>query len=175
MLKNAVFDCEQLGTCSVTCPGPHKSLLDAISERCGCTLEWYLHSKLMQNIFAFFLYVFMNIARISFFSGITRLLWKQIYPDRFTVSATCDSGGSLVTSSNVSGPSHKDLIVAIQTNSKGAQNSELSREFRAKLNRCLRNFFATGIALLIVSAFANGVWIYALTVTSQPLIPYVWQ
>jgi hypothetical protein len=175
MIKSAVFDCEQLETCSVTCPGPHKSLIDAISERCGCTLEWYLHSKLMQNIFAFFLYVFMNIARISFFSGLTRLLWKQIYPDRFTLLATCDSEGSLVTSSKVSGPTHENLIIAIQTRSKGAESSELSREFRAKLNRCLRTFLATGIALLLVSALANGLWLYALAVTSQSLIPHVWQ
>lgn len=175
MMKSAIFDCEQLGTCSVTCPGPHKSLVGSISERCGCTLEWYFHSKLMQNTFAFFVYVFMNIARTLFFSGITRLLWKQIYPDRLTVSATCNSEGSLVTSSKVKGTSRENLIVAIQTRSKGEENSELSREFRAKLKRCLRNFFATGILLLIFSALANGVWIYALLVTSQSLVPHVWQ
>ena len=174
-IKTAVFDCEQLGTCSVTCPGPHRSLLDGISQRCGCTLEWYGHSKLMQSIFAFFVFVFMNIARITFFSGLTRLLWRQIYPGRFTVSATCDSDGAIVTSSNARGSSHKDFIIAIQAKSKGTEDNQLSREFHSKLSRCLRNFYTTGIVLLLVSVLANGVWIYALLVTSQSLIPHVWR
>ncbi|KAL7541319.1 hypothetical protein ACHAXR_010802 [Thalassiosira sp. AJA248-18] len=178
IIKEAVFDCEQLGTCSVTCSGPRKRLLAAASERCGCTLEWYLHSKLMGSTFAFLLYVFMNIARVSFFSGITRLLWKHIYPERFTVSATCDSEGSLVTSSNISGTSHEDLINAIQTRSsinRGLNRRDLSKELRTKLDNCLRNFHATGLALLLGSLLANGVWIYALAVTSQTLTPHVWR
>lgn len=176
-IENAVFDCEQMGTCSVSCPGPRKGLLRAASERCGCTMEWYIHSKWMASTFAFLLYVFMNIARVSFFSGITRLLWKHIYPERFTVSATCDSEGSLVTtSSKVSGTSHKDLINAIQTSSKtggDASRRNLSRELHAKLDRCLRSFYATGVALLLGSLLANGVWIAALAVTSQTLTPHV--
>lgn len=175
IIENAVFDCEQLGSCDVTCSGPRKNVLNDASERCGCTVEWYLHSKWMGTTFAFLLYVFMNIARVSFFSGITRLLWKQIYPERFTVSATCDSEGSLVTSSKVSGTSHEDLINAIQTRgSKSDNNHMLSKTLHAKLDQCLRNFYVTGVALLLGSLLANGVWIYALTVTSQNLAPHIW-
>ena len=171
-----MFDCEQLGSCDATCSGPRKNVLNDASERCGCTVEWYLHSKWMGTTFAFLLYVFMNIARVSFFSGITRLLWKQIYPERFTVSATCDSEGSLVTSSKVSGTSHEDLINAIQTRgSKSDDNHMLSKTLHAKLDQCLRNFYVTGVALLLGSLLANGVWIYALTVTSQNLTPRIWQ
>jgi len=178
VIENAVFDCEQLATCSVTCPGPRKGLLRAASERCGCTVEWYLHSKWMSTTFAFLLYVFMNVARVSFFSGITRLLWKHIYPERFTVSATCDSGGSLVTSSKVSGTSHEDLMNAIQTSSKTAGDStrhQLSRELHSKLDHALRSFYVTGVIFLLGSVLANGVWMYALAVTSQTLTPHVWR
>ena len=111
-------------------------------------------------------------------SGITRLLWKQIYPERFTVSATCDSEGSLVTPSKISGTSHEGLINAIQTRSKAdgvANNRELSKELHAKLQSCLRSFYATGVSLLLGSLLANGVWIYALAVTSQTLTPNIWQ
>jgi len=176
IIDNAVFDCEQLAECTVTCLGPRKNLLDSASERCGCTIEWYLHSKWMGTTFAFLLYVFMNIARVSFFSGITRLLWKHIYPERFTVLATCDSAGFLVTSSSkVSGKSHEDLINAIQTRSKAVDNNHtLSRELHTKLDRCLRNFYLTGFALLLGSLVANGVWLYALGVTSQSFTPYIW-
>ena len=175
ILENAVFDCEQLGTCSVTCPGPRKSLLDEASERCGCTVEWYLHSKWMGTAFAFLLYVFMNIARVSFFSGMTRLLWKYIYPERFTVFATCNSDGLLVTSAKVSGTSHDDLINSIQTRSKAGVKNELSKELHIKLDRCLRSFYVNGVILLLGSCVANGVWIYALVVTSQSMTPHIWQ
>eukprot|EP00580_Thalassiosira_gravida_P018621 CAMPEP_0201663870 /NCGR_PEP_ID=MMETSP0494-20130426/5522_1 /ASSEMBLY_ACC=CAM_ASM_000839 /TAXON_ID=420259 /ORGANISM="Thalassiosira gravida, Strain GMp14c1" /LENGTH=991 /DNA_ID=CAMNT_0048142543 /DNA_START=479 /DNA_END=3451 /DNA_ORIENTATION=+ len=162
IIEDAVVDCEQLGTCSITCPGPRKRLLKSASERCGCTMEWYLHSKWMGSTFALLLYVFMNVARVTFFSGITRLLWKYIYPERFTLLATCDSDGSLVTtSSKVSGTSHEDLISAIQTRSKAdasVNTQELSRELHAKLRNCLRSFYTTGVALLLGSVFANGVW-----------------
>ena len=176
IIKNAVYDCEQLGTCSVTCPGPRKRLLNGVSERCGCTVEWYLHSKWMGSTFAFLLYIFMNIARVSFFSGVTRLLWKHIYPQRFTVLATCDMEGSLV--SKISGTSHADLINAIQTRSKvtgDRVSRELSKKLHAKLDRGLRSFYVTGVLLLLGSLLANGAWIYALFVTSQSLTPHVWQ
>ena len=173
-LTNAIFDCEQLKACNVTCPGPHKRFLHAVIERCGCTIEWYLHSKWMGGAFAFFLYTLMNIARVAFFSGVTRLLWKHLYPDRFAVWTTCDSKGSLVTASKVHGVSHEDLIHAIQSKSNGVDR-QTTKELHDKLNRCLRNFFATGIAMLLGSAVANGGWICALFFVSHSVTPHVWQ
>jgi hypothetical protein len=174
VINDAVFHCDELKTCNVTCPGPHKGFLNAIIERCGCTFEWYLHAKWLGGAFAFLIYTFMNIARVSFFSGVTRLLWKQIYPDRFTVMATCDSKGSLVTASKVNAISHEDLINAIQSKSKDVDR-EVTRELHAKLNRCLRNFFVSGAVFLLGSAVANAIWICALYFVSQSLTPYVWQ
>lgn len=173
-ITNAIFDCDSLKACNVTCPGPHKGFLSAVIERCGCTFEWYLHSKWMGGAFAFFIYTLMNIARISFFSAVTRLLWKQIYPDRFTLLATCDSKGSLVTTSKVNGVSHEDLIHAIQSKSNGADR-EITKELHDKLNRCLRNFFATGIVSLLGSAVASGGCVCALLFVSHSLTPSVWQ
>jgi hypothetical protein len=174
VLNNAIFDCDNLKACNVTCPGPHKGFLNAVIERCGCTFEWYLHSKWMGGAFAFLIYTLMNIARVSFFSGVTRLLWKHIYPDRFTILATCDSEGSLITASKVNGVSHEDLINAIQSKSNGADR-EITKELHAKLNRCLRNFFATGVVLLLGSAVVNGMWMCALFFVSHSLTPSVWQ
>lgn len=178
-VEHAVFDCEHLATCSVTCPGPRKQLIDSASERCGCTLEWYLHSKWMASTFAFLLYVFMNVARVSFFSGITRLLWKYLYPEQFTVSVTCNSEGTLVApSSKIGGTSHADLIGAIQTQSQPGRNGTdqyLTKELHAKLARCVKNYYATGGILLLGSLVANGIWIYALVVTTQTLTPNVWR
>ena len=84
----------------------------------------------------------------------------------------------MVTPSKISGISHEGLINAIQTRSKAdgvANNRELSKELHAKLQSCLRSFYATGVALLLGSLLANGVWIYALAVTSQTLTPNIWQ
>ncbi|KAL7456485.1 hypothetical protein ACHAWC_007981, partial [Mediolabrus comicus] len=118
ILSDAIFDCESVPICSIECEQPRKPLLNTVCERCGCTLEWYLHSQWMGTALAFIIYLCMNIARVLFFAGLTRLLWKQIHPERFTVVATCNSDGALVTSKHVSGNSHQDLILAIQTQSK---------------------------------------------------------
>ena len=133
-----------------------------------------MHSVWIGKTLSLLLYVLMNVAQVSFISGITRLLWKHVYPEMFTVMATCDSKGSLVPRSKISGASHEGLIHAIQTRSipdGSADDGELSKELHAKLRRCLRNFSVTGITLLMVSLCANGLWIYALTVTSQTLTP----
>lgn len=168
-INDATFDCEQVATCSVTCPEPRKPLLRASSMRCGCAVEWYLHSKWMGTTFAFLLYVFMNMARVMFFSGITRLLWKRLHPARFTMLATCDLNGSLVTSSKISGKSHQDLVNAIQIRSKAGP---VAKELGARLRSCVRNFYITGAGLLLGSIVANGVWIYALTLSTQTLTPH---
>ena len=182
-IKDAVFDCEVLPSCSVTCSGPSKEKLNTATEQCGCTLEWYLHSKWMGTALAFLLYLLMNIARVFFFSGLTRLLWKRIYPDRFTVLVTCDSEGAVVTASRTSGASHEDLISAIQIRSSfpnhkvydGENLEELSKELHAKLGRILRNFYITGASFLMGSLVFNGIWIYLVVVTSQSLTPRFWK
>ena len=179
ILNDAIFDCESIPTCSTDCVPPRKALLNVACEQCGCTLEWYLHSQWLGTALAFIIYLCMNVARFLFFAGLTRLLWKQIYPKRFTVMATCNSEGSLVTSTHFSGNSHQDLILAIQTQSKSQEEKpshhELSAELNAKLNRCMRNFYRVGAALLVGSFVVNFAWITFVVTTSRSITPSVWQ
>ncbi len=185
ILNDAIFDCESIPTCSIECELPRKELLNEASERCGCTLEWYIHSQWLGTALAFVIYLCMNIARVLFFAGLTRVLWKQIHPERFTVVATCNSDGALVTSSHVSGNSHHDLMLAIQTKSNRSlddeaddeetSQDELSATLNAKLDRCTRNFYRVGVALLVASFAVNVVWLSFVFLTSRSLVPRVWQ
>ncbi|KAL7499784.1 hypothetical protein ACHAWT_007898 [Skeletonema menzelii] len=180
ILSDAIFDCESIPTCSVECELPRKQMLNDASEQCGCTLEWYIHSQWLGTALAFVIYLCMNIARVLFFAGLTRILWKQIHPERFTVVATCNSDGALVTSSHVSGNSHHDLMLAIQTKSnkspdETASQHELSTALNAKLNRCIRNFYRVGTALLVASFLFNVLWLSFVLLTSRSLTPRVWQ
>eukprot|EP00986_Skeletonema_menzelii_P012157 scaffold6547_cov144-Skeletonema_menzelii.AAC.2 len=180
ILSDAIFDCESIPTCSVECELPRKQMLHDASEQCGCTLEWYIHSQWLGTALAFVIYLCMNIARVLFFAGLTRILWKQIHPERFTVVATCNSDGALVTSSHVSGNSHHDLMLAIQTKSNKSQDEtasqrELSTALNAKLNRCIRNFYRVGTALLVASFLFNVLWLSFVLLTSRSLTPRVWQ
>ncbi|KAK1744421.1 hypothetical protein QTG54_004954 [Skeletonema marinoi] len=179
ILNDAVFDCESIPTCSIECEPPRKQLLNDASERCGCTFEWYIHSQWMGTALAFVIYLCMNIARVLFFAGLTRILWKQIHPERFTVVATCNSDGALVTSTHVSGNSHQDLMLAIQTKSNKSQDeatshNELSATLNAKLDRCIRNFYRVGVALLVASIVVNMMWLSFVLLISRSLTPRVW-
>lgn len=125
----------------------------------------------------------MNATRLFFIAGLTRLMWKFIYPNRFTVLATCDSSGGLVTTSNRRVVSHDDLIKAIQVRSfssrqKGDEDEEsrnLSKELRAKFDRSLNNYYITGAIFITISLLACGVWVYVVVVVSQSLTPRVFR
>ncbi|KAL7434649.1 hypothetical protein ACHAXM_004243 [Skeletonema potamos] len=180
ILSDAIFDCERIPTCSIECELPRKKLLNDSSELCGCTLEWYIHSQWMGTALAFVIYLCMNIARVLFFAGLTRVLWKRIHPERFTVMATCNSDGELVTSKRVSGDSHQDLMLAIQTKSNTSRDEptshhELSATLHAKLDRCIRNFYRVGVALLVASFIVNLAWLTFVMLTSRSLTPRLWQ
>lgn len=181
-ISDAIFDCEELASCEITCGEPRREVLTPATEKCGCAVEWYLHSEWLGTSLAFLLYFFMNMSRLFFISGITRLLWKYIYPERFTVLVTCDSNGGLVTSSKDVYASHDDLFKAIRVRSVSSRQKDsddeerlLSRDLRAKLSRSLNNFYIFGAAQIVVALVATGVWVYIVVVVSQSLTPRVWR
>ena len=176
VINDATFDCNNLETCPETCPKPRSNLLKATGEYCGCTIEWYLHAKWMGTALAALLYVFMNAARVFFFSGLSRVLWKHLYPDRFTVLASCDSGGSLITySSGRRGSRHENILRAIKTRTFEGTSKGTSGTLRRKVDSCLRQFYTRGFALVLASLVANAAWIYILSVAAQPLRPSIWR
>jgi len=182
-INDSIFNCDTLPPCNVKCTGPRKTRIKSASDQCGCTLEWYLHSKWMGSAVAFLLYVLMNMSRVFFLSGVTRLLWKWIYPDRFTVHATCDGDGKLIT--KIGGKSHQDLITTIQIQSsiskqrneddENSGNEDAAKELRAKLGHSLKRFYRSGFVYLAGSLVTNGMWIYLVVVMSQSLTPRVWR
>lgn len=182
-INDAIFDCEELATCEMTCNEPRREMLNPATEKCGCAIEWFLHSEWLGNGLAFFLYFFMNVTRLFFVAGLTRLLWKYIYPERFTVLVTCDSTGGLVTTSRETFASHDDLIKAIQVKSfssrikdgDGEEDRHLSKDLRAKLARSLYNYYITGAGFIAISFFACGVWVYVIVIVSQSLTPRVFR
>jgi hypothetical protein len=166
----------------MTCSEPRREVLTASTEKCGCAIEWFLHSEWLGNGLAFFLYFFMNATRLFFVAGLTRLLWKYIYPQRFTVLVTCDSNGGLVTAPKGSDASHDDLIKAIQVRSFTAQQSSnneedglLSKELREKFDRSLSNYYMTGTVMITISFIACCIWVYVLILVSRSLTPRIWR
>ena len=184
ILSDAIFDCESIPTCSVECEPPRKAFLAEASERCGCTVEWYIHSQWLGTALGFVIYLCMNIARVLFFAGLTRILWKHIHPNRFTVLTTCNSDGALVAPAYAKGESQHDLMLAIQTKSNAAfdddedettSQHELSAALNEKLDHCIRSFYRVGTALLIASFAVNITWLTFVLLTSRSLTPRVWQ
>ena len=181
-ISDAIFDCEELASCDMTCNEPRREVLNPATEKCGCTIEWYLHSEWLGTTLALLLFFLMNVARVLFTSGLTRLLWKYIYPERFTVLVTCDSNGGLVTNSKGTFGSHDDLLKAIKLRSSSSrqtlQNEELrqlSKDLRAKFSRSLNNFYIVGTTQIAASFLACGAWVYIVVVISQSLTPRVWK
>ena len=181
-INEIIFNCEELASCVMVCNEPQRELLIPATEKCGCAIEWFIHSEWLGTALAFLLYFLMNVARVFFIGGTTRLLWRYIYPERFTVLVTCDSNGALVTTSKGTFASHNDLIKAIQVRSFSSQHKcdksqerHLSKDLRSKLSRSLKNFYIIGAAEIVVSLVAIGVWVYIIVMVSQSLTPRVLQ
>jgi len=66
--QDAIFDCNQLPPCEITCPGPNPDIIKMWSRHCACTFEWSVHGHVLCTIISVLVYTFMNISR-----------WEAVY------------------------------------------------------------------------------------------------
>jgi len=62
-LADGIFRCTALPTCSLTCEGPDKDLLDSVTKQCGCMMEWGFNAGFFQITIAILVFSLLNGAR----------------------------------------------------------------------------------------------------------------
>merc|ERR1711998_795174 len=92
-LDDAVFYCDNLPQCELTCDGPDRDVMRVLTEHCSCTFEWLVHSSWLKFTLAFSIYALMNISRVVFTKALAKLMWRFLSPGVFTYRATCDYDG----------------------------------------------------------------------------------
>ena len=95
-LKDGVFHCEVLPSCTPTCSGPHPELLQVWSRHCACSSEWTLHAYILAGSFVVLTYVVLNMARKMLMQGLSQTHWRLLSDGKLTFLGHCDEDGRLL-------------------------------------------------------------------------------
>ena len=98
-LEAGVYDCTKLPDCNIECNdladdyGNDQSELYSYSRAAMCTAQWWLHATVLRMTFSVTIWVFINLWRVLFISGLIRLCWQFLNTGFFTYLATCTAEG----------------------------------------------------------------------------------
>jgi hypothetical protein len=145
VLQDAIFDCQALPSCDVTCNGPQKQKLRQVTKECSCMFEWFLHSLCLRMILSLLIFGLMNASRVIFVDGLARVLWRRLHPGTFSVSATCDVDGVLLT---------PDLI-----DHDLSHGYSIEEDMKNQIERNTRLFHLGGCMMMAGAACMNICWI----------------
>lgn len=183
--QDAIFDCDVLSPCQMTCEGPHKDKLRKVCKECGCIVEWFFHSVWLKGLVSLLVFALMNASRQAFVDGLCRVLWRSLHPGTFTVSATCDADGNILSnplydptllssapispaSASVSATTEGDCgsssgdtsgHVGGDVNVESPQSSRLIGEVKEQIEWNSFVFRMSGIAMMLFALLLNVVWI----------------
>eukprot|EP00586_Coscinodiscus_wailesii_P015898 CAMPEP_0172506782 /NCGR_PEP_ID=MMETSP1066-20121228/198223_1 /TAXON_ID=671091 /ORGANISM="Coscinodiscus wailesii, Strain CCMP2513" /LENGTH=816 /DNA_ID=CAMNT_0013283975 /DNA_START=430 /DNA_END=2880 /DNA_ORIENTATION=+ len=181
-LQNAIFNCDELPSCPLTCPGPHRPKLQTVTRDCGCMSEYFLHSSWLRTAVALLIFACLNASRAGIIEGLTRIRWRHLHPELFTVRSTCRTDGTFVdpTTNSAVGFWHHGGSGMVGASRDGnddeeeEEEEEMSTLLKTRLaNDIIPRFECTGYAILIVALLFNLPWIYGLLVVDYSIAPSV--
>lgn len=129
------------------------------------------HSYGLRGVLSFLIFLILNISRNTLVDGLARILWRNLHPGAFTVWATCDSSGVIVTNKVKGNKSHH--ILRGTKRKKGRTNEHIEGERVASsqegftLSLGIKNqlewnsfkFRMTGLMMVFLSISLNSIWI----------------
>ena len=150
-LKDSIFNCSELPVCSITCAGPCKEILQRTTKECTCITEWYIHSAWLQMAIAFTIYIISNLSRVVILSGITRIFWNHLRPERLNFISSCSISGIII----------------------GCGESVVDKRVEPKrIAAIISRFKLTGYIVLLAGVSINIIWIYLLAFVGNTTKPY---
>ena len=179
-IQNAIFNCDIIPSCYVTCNGPHRHKLNYTSKVCSCSIEWYGHSLWLKSLLTTFVFILINFSRVILLSGLHRVMWKKLHPSMFTVLSTCRAGtGSIIS------PKDTNLLKSFSRRNlfkdKNGKDSikykEVDRKhgiqhlIKKNVDTIFFRFALTGYFMILFSLLVNAIWIAGLVKFSHSIEP----
>ena len=156
-LDEAIFDCSALPHCDITCPGPHKDRLRRITKECSCLTEWFVHSLCFRWLLSILIFGLMNSSRVIFVNGLAKVIWRRLHPGTFTVWATCDENGAIIT--QLESDDKNEEGSHLDNNSKRkSMPANLVRDIKTTIERNSFKFRLGGFAAMFLAALMNLSW-----------------
>ena len=160
-LKDAIYSCNALPICSMTCGGPNKNTLKFITKKCSCNAEFLGHSVWLQVTLALTVYITLNMSRIGFVQGLSKLLVKYLHPGLFTFKGTCDRDGNLLLGEDFAeGESIEDP----------QRSNSFQTVLREKLAVLIPKFKRMGLPMMIAAISMNLPWFWLLSNVSKNVV-----
>jgi hypothetical protein len=156
-LDEAIFDCSTLPYCDITCPGPHKDRLRRITKECSCLTEWFVHSLCFRWLLSILIFGLMNSSRVIFVNGLAKVIWRRLHPGTFTVWATCDETGAIITQLGSDDKNEEGLHLDNNSNRKSIP-ANLVRDIKTTIERNSFKFRLGGFAAMFLAALMNLSW-----------------
>lgn len=188
-LHDAIFDCDILPSCHMTCSGPNIDKLQTMARECGCIMEWFVHSVWLKSVISLVIFALLNASRQGFVDGLARLCWKSLHPGAFTVWATCDNGGKFLTQSvgsiSVGGTGDVDEDVVedmavheekgvVKRKDLPSQSIRMGSEIKKQIDWNSKVFRLSGVAMMIVAFLLNAPWILLLWWSPNTILSPKW-
>ncbi|GMH99684.1 hypothetical protein TrVE_jg343 [Triparma verrucosa] len=172
-LQDSVYNCDYLPTCDLTCGGPARIRMERSTESCGCHLEWGGHSIWLQLVVAFVMYTLLNLARIKFIQGLSKIFWKYLHPGLFTFKATCLRDGEIVVSEEFTVNENEEIVRVEEGEHEqhsilygGTGDTKTDRQFKKVLEEelgvILPKYRRKGFVQVFMAICLNVPWIYLL-------------
>lgn len=93
---DAIFSCDPLPVCSISCNGPDDSIISSSAQMCSCSAEWYIHGSVIQVLLMCIIYLAMNASRSLITQGLAMLLWRQLHPPILECRLECSVDGTVL-------------------------------------------------------------------------------
>jgi len=95
-LSDGSFNCSLLLPCNLTCTGPDRDAIAAVTYDSGCATEWSFHAGIFRAALALLVFACINISRLLLMTAVIRLSWRQLTSRGFEFKGTCSKMGTCV-------------------------------------------------------------------------------
>jgi len=150
-LRDATFNCTSLPSCTVSCFGPHRKKLKRVTRECTCIGEWSFHSYWLSCVLSLLIYLILNISRVTFIDGLSRMFWNHLHPGSFTVYGTCNESGAFVL---------KEDEKINKEESDPHMQQDISSRIIQQLDSISFKFRMTGLVMVLASISVNSLWVF---------------
>ena len=186
------FNCTLLPTCSTTCEGPDNQVISRSSkvghhhhhhhhhqyyryrfirrypvQTCSCTVEWFVHSNIMQSLLSVWVYLLMNMARALTIKGMIIIFWKAITPKIFDFLGSCDKNGQPIDIRDTAKTAGKINVdeTNVEDGDTAAGQAKVAIDnisIKVKLDRAIYRHERKGWMYLVIGLLLNSLWMLPL-------------
>jgi hypothetical protein len=188
--RAALFSCEELPTCTISCGGPDYTVVSSSAQMCSCSAEWYFHSGVIQILLMCTIYVTINASRMLVTRGIGMVVWRHlIRAPVLECRLECSEEGEIIQiaaeKAKANPPSSPPLLTISDVEEDRDRVSEeyekevvpevtpemmdTSRNLHHIIEKTLRHYYVKGWLYIALGGLLNAFWLVPLPILDDSI------